>query len=111
MTGKIFKESSNIYQDQAKILFDYYKAAAETIVAAEIAEEQNKADLIRQRDEMIAVRNKSKTIAIVMFALFFFIVTIVIGIVYLVKYFKCKDEVERFDGLIVQCDERYRNIR
>ena len=111
MTGKIFKESSNIYQDQAKILFDYYKAAAETIVAAEIAEEQNKADLIRQRDEMIAVRNKSKTIAIVMFALFFLIVTIVIGIVYLVKYFKCKDEVERFEGLIIQCDERYRNIR
>ena len=27
MTGKIFENSSNIYQDQAKILFDYYKAA------------------------------------------------------------------------------------
>ena len=25
MTGKIFKESSNVYEDEAKILFDYYK--------------------------------------------------------------------------------------
>lgn len=111
MTGKIFEGSSNIYQDQAKILFDYYKAAAETIVAAEMAEEQNKADLIKQRDDMIAAGNKSKTIAIVMFVLFFLLATIVIGIVYLLKYFKCKDEVERFEGLITQCDERYRNIR
>lgn len=111
MTGKIFESSSNIYQDQAKILFDYYKAAAEDIVAAEMAEEQNKADLIRQRDEMIAAGKKSKTIAIVMFVLFFLVVPIVIGIVYLVKYFRCRDDAEKFEGLITQCDERYRNIR
>lgn len=111
MTGKIFESSSNIYQDQAKILFDYYKAAAETIVAAEMAEEQNKADLIRQRDEMIAAGKKNKTIAIIMFVLFFLVATIIIGIVYLLKYFRCRDEAERFEGLIAQCDERYRNIR
>ena len=29
MKGKIFPESSNIYQDQAKILFNYYQQAAE----------------------------------------------------------------------------------
>ena len=45
MTGKVFESSANIYQDQAKILFNYYKNAAETIVAAEMKEEQNKADL------------------------------------------------------------------
>lgn len=32
MTGKIFKESSNIYEDEARVLFDYYKKAAEKIV-------------------------------------------------------------------------------
>ncbi len=111
MTGKIFESSSNIYQDQAKILFDYYKAAAEAIVSAETAEEQNKADLIRQRDEVIAAGKKNKTIAIVMFVLFMFLFTIIIGIVYLVKHFKCRDEAERLDGLIAECDERYRNIR
>ena len=36
MTGKIFKESSNIYEDEARILFDYYKKAAEKIVEEEI---------------------------------------------------------------------------
>ena len=35
MTGKIFPESNNVYQDQAKILFNYYSQAAEKIVAEE----------------------------------------------------------------------------
>jgi len=35
MTGKIFPESTNIYQDQAKVLFDYYRQAAEKIVGEE----------------------------------------------------------------------------
>jgi hypothetical protein len=35
MTGKIFPESNNIYQDQARILFNYYSQAAEKIVAEE----------------------------------------------------------------------------
>lgn len=35
MSGKIFKDSANIFQDQAKILFEYYKNAAEKIVAEE----------------------------------------------------------------------------
>lgn len=35
MEGKIFNDSSNLYQDQAKVLFNYYKAAAEKIVAEE----------------------------------------------------------------------------
>ena len=34
-TGKIFKESSNIYQDEAKVLFSYYQKYAEKIVAEE----------------------------------------------------------------------------
>lgn len=35
MEGKIFNDSSNLYQDQAKVLFNYYKTAAEKIVAEE----------------------------------------------------------------------------
>jgi tetrahydromethanopterin S-methyltransferase subunit H len=35
MSGKIFDASANIYQDQAKVLFDYYKQAAEKIVSEE----------------------------------------------------------------------------
>ena len=39
MTGKVFKSSSNLYDDEAKVLFDYYKAAAEKIVAEEVEQE------------------------------------------------------------------------
>ncbi len=35
MSGKIFDTSANIFQDQAKILFEYYKQAAERIVSEE----------------------------------------------------------------------------
>ena len=35
MKGKIFPETSNIYQDQAKILFNYYQSMAEKIVQEE----------------------------------------------------------------------------
>jgi len=54
MTGKIFPESSNIYQDQAKILFNYYSQAAEKIVAEEERIEKEIAVL----KEQIVARNK-----------------------------------------------------
>lgn len=34
-TGKIFRDSSNIYQDEARLLFNYYEQAAERIVRQE----------------------------------------------------------------------------
>jgi len=42
MKGKIFPESINIYQDQAKILFDYYQQMAEKIVQEEEGLEEDK---------------------------------------------------------------------
>ena len=110
-TGKIFKDSSNIYQDQAKILFDYYKAAAETIVSAEMKEEQNKADLSKQRDEMMGYAKRNKTMSNVMFAMFFLVIPIIMGFVYRKRHSNCEKEVARLNELIDQCDERYRNIR
>ena len=35
MSGKIYKESMNLYQDQARILFNYYRKAAEKILKEE----------------------------------------------------------------------------
>lgn len=35
MKGKVFSSSQDLYQDQAKILFDFYKDAAEKIVSQE----------------------------------------------------------------------------
>lgn len=44
-TGKIFQESSNIYQDEAKVLYSYYQQAAERIVREEERIEQEIASL------------------------------------------------------------------
>lgn len=44
-TGKIFQESSNIYQDEAKVLYSYYQQAAERIVCEEERIEQEIASL------------------------------------------------------------------
>lgn len=111
MTGKIFNGSSNIYQDQAKILFDYYKSAAETIVAAEMEEEQNRRDLVMQRDRMLAERDRTKKLSTIMFILSILIVPIVIGLMQLSKSKKFQQEADRFDAMIAESDERYRNIR
>lgn len=35
MSGKVFPESANVYEDQARVLFDYYRGVAERIVAQE----------------------------------------------------------------------------
>lgn len=36
MSGLIFKDSTSLYQDQAKVMFDYYRKAAEQIVKEEM---------------------------------------------------------------------------
>ena len=111
MTGKVFSSSSNIYQDQAKILFDYYKSAAETIVAAEMQEEQNLRDLIMQRDQMAAARDEAGKKSKIMFCLCFLVVPLFIGIAQSSKSKKYQQEVDRFEALIAESNERYRNIR
>ncbi len=48
MKGKIFAESSNIYQDQAKILFNYYQQMAEKIV---LEEENTEKEIAKLEEE------------------------------------------------------------
>mgnify|MGYP002859601888 FL=1 len=64
MTGKIFKESSNIYEDQARILFDYYKKAAEKIVGEEIAIE-NQVEEATERKNSSEKRQKNNKILMI----------------------------------------------
>lgn len=68
MTGKIFKESSNIYEDEAKVLFDYYKRAAEKIVGEEIDLENKIEDATNRRDTSEERQKKFKIIMISAFS-------------------------------------------
>lgn len=67
MTGKIFKESSNVYEDEAKILFDYYKKAAEKIVSEEIECEEKIENATNLRNTS-QVRQKNAKIMLIVAA-------------------------------------------
>lgn len=58
MTGKIFPESVNIYQDQARVLFNYYRQAAEKIVGEEERIEAEIAKLKHEKEEKTTMQSK-----------------------------------------------------
>ena len=70
MKGKIFNDSANIYQDQAKVLYEYYKSAAEKIVSEEKALEEKIQSNEYQIEKYNTELNKTKvarTIALIFF--------------------------------------------
>ncbi len=60
MKGKIFSESNNIYQDQAKILFNYYQQMAEKIVQEEEHFEKEIAKLEVEKEVLNQELSKAK---------------------------------------------------
>ena len=69
-TGKIFRDSSNIYQDQARVLFNYYEQAAERIVRKEEEIERQINEL--ERDRRQVETKKSDTWKWLLTIIFFF---------------------------------------
>ena len=120
MQGKVFSDSMNLYQDQAKILFNYYRKAAEKIVAEEIELEKS----ISQAKSEIERAGKNKIKGIILTAVFpaagllfvllqvYFLAIVAFGaiwgIVTLVKAKKAKKENEtKIKGF----EEAHRDIR
>lgn len=60
MKGKIFPETSNIFQDQAKILFNYYQQMAEKIVQEEKGFEKEIAKLEEEKNVLNQDLTKAK---------------------------------------------------
>lgn len=81
MEGKIFKESSNLYQDEAKILFDYYRQAAEKIVKEEEAIEAQ----IEVKEETLKELNDKLS------KVWYWFLTIILFFMYFIK----KKELEK----------------
>ena len=131
MQGKIFAESMNLYQDQARILFNYYRKAAEKIVKEET--ELEKSIRLAEAEIDLARKNKIKGIIItsvfpavgiglamiMIFLLFLNLLIAVIsggvltlgaiwGIVVIVKSVKSKEENET---KIIGFREAHRDIR
>ncbi|WP_178842170.1 hypothetical protein [uncultured Treponema sp.] len=136
MTGKIFKESSNIYEDEARILFDYYRKAAEKIVEEEIDIENKIEEAANNKNTSHERQRKHKIISIVTasiggaalaggvvaFVIFKMIIAAgilggiflgcgIASIVNLVKRNSAKKDFNNFENLIASYEEAKKNIR
>jgi hypothetical protein len=100
MTGKIFPESSNIYQDQAKILFNYYSQAAEKIVAEEERIEKEIAILEEEKTQ----RNKDIS------GLWVWFLTIILFFIYFIKKSGLEKQITELDSRIAEFKKQYEEI-
>lgn len=105
MKGKIFKESSNIYQDQAKILFDYYRQAAE-----QIAQEEE-----RIESEIAKLEEERKFLEDEMSRLWKWFLTIILFFVYFIKKKGLQEQINAVDERIAEFqslhDEIFRDYK
>lgn len=105
MKGKIFPESGNIYQDEAKVLFDYYRQAAEKIVQEEERIEQEIAGL---EEDKAQLENKIS-------GLWVWFLTIILFFVYFIKKNKLRKVIDSIDVRIAefrkQHDEIFRDYK
>lgn len=127
MTGKVFADSANIYQDQAQILFDYYKKAAEKIVTEENeinsklteAETAIKDASDKQRMSMVyvsgAIIGIIAGLILTLLAGIGFIVLVIAGIIFLgyaiYRNMNCKKIIEENQNKIIEFKNAYENIR
>ena len=100
MEGKIFNDSANIYQDQAKVLFEYYKSAAEKIVNEEKRLERKIKDAEYQIDKYDNDKNQAKTARTIGWVFCWTIVGLIVA-------FVKNSKVKEFESLI---DEKNREI-
>lgn len=100
MEGKIFPTSGNIYQDQARILFNYYKTAADRIVTEE---ERLEADIEALRAERAVYEEKlSKT--------WYWYLTIILFFMAFVKKSEFTKKIEEIDGRIADAEKAHADI-
>ncbi len=99
-TGKIFEDSSNIYQDEAKVLFNYYQQAAEKIVQEE---ERIESQIANLEGEIKGVEEKESTC-------WKWFLTIVLFFMYFVNKNKYEKEISQLQSRIEELKEQHKNI-
>lgn len=99
-TGKVFQESRDIQQDQAKILVDYYQAAAERIVDEEERIEKEIAVLVEEREAL------QKQVS----GLWIWFLTIILFFMYFIKKKRLEVEIHNRNARIAEFREMYEGI-
>lgn len=100
MKGKIFQESANIYQDQAKILFNYYRQAAEKIVSEEERIEKEIRKLNEQKESLAEEQSK----------LWVWLCTIILFFMYFVKKNQLQKQIDEIDEQIAEWRKVHKEI-
>jgi ribosomal protein L7/L12 len=104
-TGKIFQESNNIYQDEAKVLYSYYHQAAERIVREEE----------RIEKEIMALESEKKNIEAQKSTCWKWFLTIVLFFVYWIRKNKYDKQIialnTRIDDFKKQHKEIFRDYK
>ena len=110
MSGKIFNASANIQQDQAKILFDYYKQAAEKIVSEEEKYEKEIAickENVAQLNQEFA---KAKQTRLICMIFFFVLVPIYFAITAHFKMKELQTEIDANEQKIAEFQKMHKEI-
>ncbi|GAB6120418.1 hypothetical protein [Dysgonomonas termitidis] len=100
MTGKIFPESGNIYQDQAKILFNYYSRAAEKIVTEE---ERLEHEIVVLEEEKVILKEQIS-------GLWVWFLTIILFFIYFIKKNGLEKEIAEKDSRIAEFEKQHAEI-
>ena len=99
-TGKIFSDSSNIYQDQARLLFNYYEQAAERIVRQEEALEKQIKELEEDRKQVELKKSD----------IWKWFLTIVAFFMYWVRKNEYDRQIEAINEKIAEKEQEHKNI-
>lgn len=100
MKGKIFKESSSVTQDQARVLCDYYLDAAERIVTEEERIEAAAKALMEERTQL------EEKIS----GLWVWFLTIILFFVYFIKKNNLEKQISDIDQRIAEYNKMYGEI-
>ncbi|HEY4193968.1 MAG TPA: hypothetical protein VGM63_00415 [Mucilaginibacter sp.] len=104
MNGKIFAESDNLYQDQARILFDFYAKAAEKIVREE---ERIEKEIAVLEEEKAGI---TKSVAEARLYKWLFCILIVPFIIYHLKENRLKAELAAIEARISEFRQQHNEI-
>ena len=100
MKGKIFSSSDNLYQDQAQILFDYYRQSAEKIVKEE---ERIESEIAKQKEQKKILEEEASK-------LWYWFLTIILFFVYFIKKSKIEKSIEEIDMRIAEFEKLHKEI-
>ncbi|GHU54922.1 hypothetical protein FACS189411_02430 [Bacteroidia bacterium] len=104
MKGKIFKDSSNIYQDQAKILFNYYQQMAERIVQEE---ERLEIEIAKLNGEKEKVKEEIESMRLWKWV---FGILIIPFVYYSIKESALQKKLDALDDKISDIEEQHEEI-